>query len=261
MKKQRIAWSVLLISTGVFLLSAGMLLSYYLNGKKQTQVFRELETIVEQASPSAENGSECSESPAIPTEEEKAAAEYEALHEKNMDFWGWLKIDGTQLSYPVMQTPDDPEFYLRRDFEGNDSLRGVPFLDGNCFSGCGNYIIYGHNMKDGTMFASLLSYVKPEYFEAHPDITLNSANGVEHYTVMAAFYAKAYDQEDTGVFRYYRYTDLTDETEFDSYVEQVQKAALYDTGIRAVYGDQILTLSTCSYQTKNGRFVVVAVKS
>ena len=217
----------------VFLLSAGMLLAYYGEGMRQQQAFRALERITEQAN---DQGGETSGTAAVQTAlsaEEKAAREYNALHEKNPDFWGWIKIDDTALSYPVMHTPEDPEYYLRRDFEGAYSQRGVPFLDGRCYDGCGNYIIYGHYMKDGTMFGSLQAYAKPTYCEAHPTITLNTANGCAAYTVMA---------------------------DFAAYVEQVQKVALYDTGVKAQYGEQLLTLSTCSYHTDDGRFVVVAKK-
>ena len=109
-------------------------------------------------------------------------------------------------------------------------------------------------------FCLLLIDAKPAYCEAYPTITLNTANGCAAYTVMAAFYSQAYDQEDTGMFRYYQYADLSDEADFAAYVEQVQKAALYDTGVKAQYGEQLLTLSTCSYHTDDGRFVVVAKK-
>ena len=132
----------------VFLLSAGMLLAYYGEGMRQQQAFRALERITEQANDQAGETSGTAAVQTALSAEEKAAREYNALHEKNPDFWGWIKIDDTALSYPVMHTPEDPEYYLRRDFEGAYSQRGVPFLDGRCYDGCGNYIIYGHYMKD-----------------------------------------------------------------------------------------------------------------
>ena len=255
MNKQRISFIMTVVFALLFLLSARMLLAYYGEGVRQQQTFRALERITEQAN---DHGAEKSETEQ--SAEEKAAQEYNALKEKNPDFWGWIKIDDTALSYPVMHTPEEPEYYLRRDFEGAYSLRGVPFLDGRCYDGCGNYIIYGHYMKDGTMFGSLQAYAKPAYCEEHPTITLNTANGCEVYTVMAAFYSQVYKQEDTGVFRYYQYADLSNEADFVAYVEQVKKAALYDTEVNAQYGEQLLTLSTCSYHTDDGRFVVVAKK-
>lgn len=255
MNKQRISFIMTVVFALLFLLSARMLLAYYWKGVRQQQAFRELERITEQSN---DHGAEKSETEQ--SAEGKAAQKYNALKEKNPDFWGWIKIDDTALSYPVMHTPEEPEYYLRRDFEGAYSLRGVPFLDGRCYDGCGNYIIYGHYMKDGTMFGSLQAYAKPAYCEEHPTITLNTANGCEVYTVMAAFYSQVYKQEDTGVFRYYQYADLSNEEDFAAYVEQVKKAALYDTGVNAQYGEQLLTLSTCSYHTDDGRFVVVAKK-
>ena len=199
MNKQRISFIMTVVFALLFLLSARMLLAYYGEGVRQQQAFRALERITEQAN---DHGAEKSETEQ--SAEEKAAQEYNALKEKNPDFWGWIKIDDTALSYPVMHTPEEPEYYLRRDFEGAYSLRGVPFLDGRCYDGCGNYIIYGHYMKDGTMFGSLQAYAKPAYCEEHPTITLNTADGCEVYTVMAAFYSQVYKQEDTGVFRYYQ---------------------------------------------------------
>ena len=260
MKKQIVSTLMMAVFALLFLLSAGMLLAYYGEGARQQQAFRALERITEQAN---NHGGENSKTAAVQTEQsakEKAAQEYNALKEKNPDFWGWIKINDTTLSYPVMHTPEEPEYYLRRDFEGVYSLRGVPFLDARCYDGCGNYIIYGHYMKDGTMFGSLQAYAKPAYCEAHPTITLNTATGCADYTVMAAFYSQVYSQEDSKVFRYYQYADLSNEADFAAYVEQVQKASLYDTGVNAQYGEQLLTLSTCSYHTDEGRFVVVAKK-
>ena len=219
----------------LFAVSAFMLLSYYGEEKKQTALFSELRESVEPA-------------------ENKIAA----LQEKNADTWGWLTIADTKLDYPVMHTPEDGEYYLHRDFNKEESAAGVPFLDGNCTDGCGNYIIYGHHMNDGTMFATLLSYKSKEFFAAHPTIQLETLAGKSEYRILAAFYAKAYNEEDTGGFRYYQYTDLTNPDTFAEYVTQAKAAALYDTGVSAEYGDELLTLSTCSSHTKEGRFVVIA---
>ena len=242
----------------VFLTSAIVIISYFQESKKQEAAFQELEHIAEKETDSTRGEKDSAEE--ADDKDETSVSEYEVLSEKNPDFWGWIKIEGTQLSYPVMHTPNDPEHYLRRDFDGNDSTRGVPFLDGACLDNCGNYIIYGHHMKDGTMFGSLLSYAKKDYWETHPTIQLSTSEGQSTYTVLAVFYAKVYNQEDSGVFRYYQYTNLTDPELFNEYVEQVKAASLYDTDVEAQAGDQLLTLSTCSYHTKNGRFVVVARK-
>ena len=183
---------------------------------------------------------------------------YDVLYEKNQDLFGWIKIDGTKVNYPVMYTPDDPEHYLHRAFDGSRSSSGVPFLDGDCYEGCGNYIIYGHHMNNGSMFAALSDYAKEDFWKEHPTIRFDTLDRAGKYEVLAAFYAKVYRVDDEDVFRFYAYTDLTDEETFNEYVSRVSEVSLYDTGVTAAYGDSLITLTTCSYHTSNGRFVVVA---
>lgn len=196
----------------------------------------------------------------VPAEEAKPSP-YAPLKEENPDFFGWLSIQDTVLNYPVMYTPEDPEHYLHRDFYGKDSVSGVPFLSAACYEGCGNYLVYGHHMKNGSMFASLLKYAKKSYWEEHPVIRFDTLTETGEYEVIGAFYAQVYALEDKSGFRYYDYTDLSREEDFEEYVRLVKNAALYDTGVEAVSGDTLLTLSTCSYHTEEGRFVVVARKS
>ena len=119
--------------------------------------------------------------------------------------------------------------------------------------------LYGHHMKNETMFGTLPKYADKEYWEQHKTICFDTLYEHGEYEVISAFYGKAIAKGDTG-FRYYQYTDLTDPAVFDEYMEQVNAAAIYDTGITAEYGDELITLSTCSYHTENGRFVVVAKK-
>ena len=130
-------------------------------------------------------------------------------------------------------------------------------MDATCSSECGNYLIYGHHMRNGTMFTALLSYADKEFWQEHPTIQFNTLDGTGVYSILAAFYSKIYPEEEEE-FRYYQYTDLRDIQDFNAYTNQVKEAALYDTGITAEYGDMLLTLSTCSYHVNNGRFVVVA---
>ena len=252
MKNQRLPIVLAVLFLVLFQMSAGQLVRYYNQGRQTEAAFAKLAQF---ALPVGEPEGEepPSDSPA-----ETLLPSYTPLHEKNLDYWGWLRIEGTQIDYPVMYTPDEPEKYLHRDFDGNPSSRGVPFLDENCTEEGGNLIIYGHHMKDGTMFGTLPAYVKVDYWQAHPTVRLQTEAGEETYTVLAAFYTKVYTQEDIGVFRYYQYTDLTDPDTFSEYIAQVKAAALYDTGVTAEYGDRLLTLSTCSYHTQNGRFVVIA---
>lgn len=108
------------------------------------------------------------------------------------------------------------------------------------------------------MFATLQDYADEAFWKEHPTIHFDLLNKAGEYEVLAAFYAQAYKVDDENVFRYYDYTDLTEETAFAEYLGYISDAALYDTGVTAEYGDQLLTLTTCSYHTSDGRFVVVA---
>lgn len=244
----------------LFLLSAYMIVSQWSDSRKQEQAFDELINIVEHQ---RTDNLQQEEQPDGKKQEENGQMQngYEILHEQNPDLFGWIEVKDTSLNYPVMHTPDDPDYYLRRAFDKTNSQSGVPFLDGACFVGCGNYLIYGHNMKNGSMFAAVLSYAKEEFWKEHPVIRFDTLYETGSYEVLAAFYSKVYEQEDTDVFRYYRYTDLREQDVFYDYIEQAKAAALYETGVAAEYGDQILTLSTCSYHTENGRFVVIARKT
>ena len=193
-----------------------------------------------------------------PTEVPPMLDAYATLYRKNRDLFGWIEIEGTAVSFPVMHTPRNPEYYLHKAFDKTYSFSGVPFMDGSCYPGCGNYIIYGHHMKNGTMFAPIVNYAREDYWREHPFVYFDTLYETGVYEVVAAFYSKVYGKDETDAFRYYLYTDLSDPAAFEEYTAQVRAAAIYDTGIEAVYGDQLITLSTCEYSTTDGRFVVVA---
>ena len=110
------------------------------------------------------------------------------------------------------------------------------------------------------MFGELDAYQSQEYAQAHPLIRFDTLREERVYQVLAVFRSRVYWQEERGVFRYYQYADLSSRESFEEYVAQVKRAALFDTGVEAAYGDELLTLSTCSYHTQNGRFVLVAVR-
>ena len=117
------------------------------------------------------------------TEQSVAEHNIQALISENADCIGWLSIDGTSISYPVMYTPSEPQKYLRRSFYGQYSQSGVPFLDGRCSTDGGNLIIYGHNMKNGTMFSDLKKYLNTDFLNAHRTVRLETADGVCLFTV------------------------------------------------------------------------------
>ncbi len=185
-------------------------------------------------------------------------AKYESIFEQNNDFFGWLQIEGTAVDYPVMHTPDDPEYYLRKNFAGDHSVSGVPFIASECYEGCGNYIIYGHNMKNGSMFNSILSYRDEKYWKEHPTICFDTLYQSGEYEIYAAFYSKVYNIDEADVFRVYDYVNLGKEQVFNEFTQQAKAAAIYETNVTASFGDEFITLITCSYHENNGRFVVIA---
>lgn len=163
-----------------------------------------------------------------PTKQPAAERNIQALIAENSDCIGWLSIDGTNISYPVMHTPSDPQKYLRRNFYGKYSQSGVPFLDGRCDLQSSNLIIYGHNMKNGTMFSNLKRYMDADFLNAHRTVKFETADGIRYFTV-------------TKVLR----TDITD--------------AWYNR-ITAEDGRR-LVLSTCYGSGKAGRLLIIAAET
>lgn len=199
----------------------------------------------------------------LPPETEPQILPYFAdMAAQNPDMVGWIKIDGTKLDYPLMYTPDDEEKYLHRDFDGNFSVGGLPFISADCSlePRSDNLILYGHNMANGTMFHSLMNYDQKNYWQEHPVIHLSSLYEETEYEIIAAFYDQIYLKSDT-CFKFYQFIDAEDETSFNEAIIYFKEHALYDTGVTAEYGDKLITLVTCAYHVDNGRFVVVAKES
>ncbi len=184
--------------------------------------------------------------------------QYDAVYELNNDLAGWLYIEGAGIDYPVMYTPRNEQYYLRKNFEKTYATGGCLFIGKTWSEDSNQTIIYGHNMHDGSMFGHLHEYKSKEYALEHSIIHFDTLHETREYEVVAAFYGKVYKVDDTGVFRYYRYTDLSTEAKFNEFMRNVRRAAIYDTGVDVQFGDRLLTLSTCSYYTNEGRFVVVA---
>ena len=183
--------------------------------------------------------------------------EYKALYTKNKSMVGWLTIDDTVIDYPVMQTEDN-EYYLKHNFDLKEDKNGCIFLDAACdiILGNTNFILYGHHMKSGKMFASLIKYANEEYYQKHKIVKFDTIYEKGTYEVMYAFRSRVYSSDQVA-FKYYQFIDANSPEEFDSYMEEMAEISLIDTGVTASYGDRLLTLSTCDYQEKNGRFVVV----
>lgn len=227
--------AIFLVFLGVFVVSSGVLLKDYMEGKEAQEDFTKLKVA--------------------------GAHDMAALHEQNPDIVGWLKIEGTRIDYPVMQTKKSPEFYLRRNFNKEHSMAGTPFMDARSDMSLPtlNWTIYGHNMKNGTMFHDLLKYEDEAFYLAHRTFAFDTLEGEGTYEVVAAFYTQIYTTAYDG-FKYYHYNDITKPSELAAYIAGAKALGTYDTGVDVAPGEQVLTLSTCSYQVDDGRFVVVAKK-
>lgn len=189
--------------------------------QKEKENFAAVSQIAEPTVTTAQTESE-------PTERPAAERNIQALITENADCIGWLSIDGTNISYPVMHTPSDLQKYLRRNFYGKYSQSGVPFLDGRCDLQSTNLIIYGHNMKNGTMFSDLKRYVDRDFLNAHRTVKFETTDGVQTFIVTEALKTNTSD-------------------------------AWYDR--IAAEDSRQLILSTCYGSGKDGRLLIIAVES
>ena len=175
------------------------------------------------------------------------------LFEKNNDCIGWICIPDTAVDYPVMHTPQDQEKYLHKNFDRKYSASGVPFMQGNNTLEGDNIIIYGHNMKNGTMFATITRYREKAFCAKHPTIEFETGQGLKLYEVFAVVKMKNNDV-------WYNFIEAVDEIDYRNKVEEIKSRALYDTGVTPQYGQQLITLSTCYGSTKNDRIIVIGVE-
>lgn len=250
--------SVICIVAAVCLLGVAVFCGFrvcdhYAHQNEQTEAFEEIADKVEQAQEDE------SQAPEIPfTEEESILPEYGELFLQNPDMAGWIKVEGTNINYPVMQTPNEPNFYLKHNFEKEYSDLGVPYIQEDCdIAASDNLIIYGHHIKGQKMFGALESYKDKDFYEEHRIIQFDTLTRHGEYEIIAVFKTVAYSAEG---YRYYDFVNAENEDEFNAYVEKCKELALYDTGVTAEYGDRLITLSTCEYSAQNGRLVVVAKK-
>ena len=175
------------------------------------------------------------------------------LFEKNTDCIGWVYIEGTAVDYPVMHTPDEPQRYLRKNFDKEYSAAGVPFLKGKCTLECDHLILYGHNMKNGTMFSDITQYRDKAYFEEHPYIELETAEGLKIYQVFAVVCLKKTDE-------WYGFSCFESKEQYQKAISEIKDRSLYDTGIEPQFKEQLITLSTCFGDSKDSRMVVIGVE-
>jgi sortase B len=251
--KRRLLIVLIIVCSAVFAVSAFMLIQYYLAAHESESAFDDLR-LPDDAG--ASDGDWISPDPDLYA---KRQAHYLDLYARNNDFIGWLKIFDTKVDYPVMQTPAERDYYLHRDFDKKYSAAGTLFASdiSDTAKPSDVIIIFGHMMKSGSMFGGLKEYTSKDYLESHSIARFDTLEEERFYEIFLVF-TEAVNTGKPSEFRYYDASDFADEAEFDDFLAQAKAKELYDTGVTAEYGDEILALSTCEYTHEDGRLVLLA---
>ena len=189
---------------------------------------------------------------------EQAMVDLSAYLAQNPDFVAWLRIPGTNVDYPVVQT-DNPDYYLNHTFSGKSSVVGTLFslADADYAAPGRNIAIYGHHLRSSgeKMFTSLMRYKNPDFYEENQTIVLDSLYRHSEYTIFAVVNMKVGDWEPSR-------TTFSGDAAFMAFVNRAKSESLYDTGVEVGADNHILTLITCdrSYAGKEGRLVILAVE-
>lgn len=233
--------------------SSGFLIKHYIDSEKQSELYDNLIETIEKTD---------TEKDTMTYSQDKSfLSDYQDLYLQNNDMVGWIKIEDTKINYPVMQSKDNPNFYLKHGFDKAYTDYGCPYIQENCDVDIpsDNLIIYGHNMKDCSMFSGLMKYTDKSFWESHKTISFDTLTEKCDYEIIAAFKTVVYTDSPES-FKYYQFINADTGDEFNAYITKCKELALYDTGVTAEYGDKLITLSTCEYSRNNGRMVVVAKK-
>lgn len=185
--------------------------------------------------------------------------EYRKMYETNSDLVGWIVIDGTDINYPVVQSKVYQEFYLDHNFDGEEDEAGSIFIDARNDVSLpdDNIIIYGHNMKNGSMFGTLQHYLDKDYYEEHSIVSFDTLHKRHIYKIAAVGLSKISDESD-DTFKYYDFLNAENKKSFNNYVKNIQSLEAYETGVKLEYGDKLITLSTCNSVEEDGRLFIIA---
>lgn len=264
--KKIIFAAVVLVLVIAFCVSAFLVASYWIEGRQSEQKYDDLASQVDAARDTTAASTEPTKPATAPTTqgetvltEPQLLEPYKVAYERNQDIVGWLKIAGTKIDYPVMQTPDEPNYYLYKDVDKKDSKRGSLYAREECdiFEPSDNITIYGHNMADGSMFHALGTYTNKATWEKNNLIFFDTLYEYHTYQIFAVFKTSANLGEG---FSYHQFVDAENEEEFNKMIKTCKDLSFYDTGITPKYGDKLIMLSTCEYTLDNGRLVVAAYR-
>lgn len=267
--KKETRWSLIVICIICLVSSSGLIFSIKYNQYKERKAFEELES-KKQTENLEEESTETDEvletEPTVEEPEIKQPiilSEYKKLYEENSDLYGWIKIDDTIIDYPVMHTSEDLNYYNHHDWNRNETISGTPFVDGRTIYGeTENTLVYGHNMKDRTMFGSLREYKEKSFYETHKYIQFDTIYEKEKYEIISVSKGIVYyDVEPPkDEYLFYDHVELDTKEQFNQYVQNIKDNEYFETGVTAEFGDKLITLCTCDYWTENARLLVVAKK-
>ncbi len=269
-KRKIIYYSIYTILALLIILSIIYIANYFLSKKQAIQESQLLDKI-EIDENQVKEANETTEEANITTQENieetinqqtERILKVQKLQEENSDIVGWLEIEGTSINYPVLQGTDN-EYYMTHNYKKQKSKNGSIFLtkDYDWSIPSSNLLIYGHNLNNGTMFQELLKYEKEEFYKEHPIIRFTTNKEDAEYEIISVFKSRVYYKTEKNVFRYYFFVNANSEAEYNEFVQNAKKASLYDIDKTAKFGDQLITLSTCSYHVEDGRFAVVGRKT
>lgn len=269
-KKKKIIYNVALIILAVAAVGSGgtiiaRIMAQQKNDKALMSLSRSIgrpteDTVIMQETDKNKKGSAPPERTVTPEDALRTRGEriggYLELQAQNPDMAGWVSIPQTQIDYPVMQTKDRPDYYLKHNFEGERSSYGVPYAaeDSDLYNG-NNVIVYGHHMKNGSMFAGLGRYTEEAFYREHPWFWFDTPEGAGLYQIIGICTASASDGD-----KLFTMARIDDEQGYKDYVEEIKRRSFYDTGVNASWGEPLVTLMTCEYTTTDGRLLVVGKK-
>ena len=245
-----IAAFALLFSTSVY-----FIFDHYRQDKQQAELYDSLADTVDCAADTEEEPAE----PVLYTEEKTVLPELAELYQQNGNLAGWIRIEDTNINYPVMHTPDNPDFYLKHGFDKEYSDYGCPYVQENCDVQLpsDNVIIYGHHMKNGSMFCDLEKFKSQDFWQEHKTFLFSTVTDRYEYEIVSVFKTFVYSDSPES-FKYYHFVNAQTPEDFSAFIDRCKELSLYETGVSAEYGDKLITLSTCEYSRTNGRLVVVA---
>lgn len=193
------------------------------------------------------------------TETTAYVSPYQSLWERNHQLVGWISIEDTDIDYPVMQNVQDPDYYLDHDFYRRSDYHGVPFVSADCdMADADNFVIYGHHIRDGSMFAQLQRYTDEAYIMAHPYIRFDTLESEGLWRIAAVFSISA---SETAVFPYHNVTKFSPDTMTAAdYLSRAQYYSLWSAEAFVSENPKLITLTTCEYSHQDGRLVIIAEK-